>query len=70
MICIEDEEGYEDLFAKFYKDLFKNSINIKSFKAEYNAAYNDYESIKWAPTKRAFITAPFYFDSSIFSKKR
>ena len=64
MVCIENEKGYEDVFSRFYKDLIRNSINIKDYKSEYNTTRNRYDKIQWTPTHNSFITAPFYDKSS------
>jgi hypothetical protein len=64
LINIEDEVIYEESMKKFFSDLIKNSINIKSYSAGYNTTCNTYNFIKPKKAKNTFITAPFYFDSS------
>ena len=65
LVCIQDEEQYEESFKNFYSDLISNSIHVKNYKREDNTTCNTFNFIASKDTlPHSFITAPFYFDSS------
>ena len=70
MICIEDEDGYESMFRSFYKDLVHNSTNIKDYTKILNTSCNTFDTIDFDTSSKAFISAPFYYDSANILEKK
>ena len=64
LICIQNEDHYEEGFKNFYNDLINNSIPIKEYKREFNTSRNTFNFINFKSSSHYFIAAPFYYNSA------
>ncbi|MDF4221096.1 phospholipase D-like domain-containing protein [Maribacter sp. M208] len=69
MIIVEDEPNYEEYIKTFYKNLIRNSINIKNYKSSLDTTCNTYEKLAFNFSDSIFITAPFYDNSANLLEK-
>ncbi|WP_036151580.1 hypothetical protein [Maribacter forsetii] len=70
MISVEDEPFYEENIEIFYKNLIRNSIPIKNYKASLDTTCNTYEKLEFEYSDLVGITAPFYDNSAHLLEKK
>lgn len=69
LVCMEDEQKYEESFSNFYVQLIENSIPIKNYKREFNTTLNTFKYLEDKNSPYSFIAAPFYFNSAFQLEK-
>lgn len=64
LVVVEDEPVYDANVCKFFSDMIKNSIHIKSYNSSFDMSCNRYDFMYSLNDLNSFFTAPFYYDSS------